>query len=279
MTDSKPLVTVLLPINRTHEYLENAINSLREQDYPNFEVLILDNSEDGLELVQLPKNFFVHKLPGGAGLSKALNFGIEIAEGKYIFRMDSDDIAVANRLSTQVRYLEENVTVDILGSGIEIIGTGENRNVSIGNILDRTIANGKVSEFLLYKNPLFHPTVAMRAESIRTLSHFYNSRYDCVEDLDLWMRASRTLRIENIPDILLKYRIHDKQMGRTLASKSEFYSNLIRVRHSFWLISHGIGIRKKATKALFRSLDKLVRSSPAYFLLVLRNQSRLKKAK
>lgn len=266
-----PLVSVLMPVNKMHNYLDAAIESIQKQNYTNYEVLLVDNSDEGLKLPQLPNNFFIHRISGNSGLSKALNFGIKHAKGKYILRMDSDDIAATNRLTRQIEFLEKNTEVDILGCGIEIIGSELNRKVSIGEFLERTSANGNVIEFLLYKNPLFHPTVAFRSDSLRKTSKLYDSRYDGVEDLELWMRLSRTLRIENMPDVLLKYRIHDEQSGSSVPRKSEFYSNLIKMRHSTWVLFHVTGLRTKASKALLRSLVTFLRLMPSYCLFTMKN--------
>jgi glycosyltransferase involved in cell wall biosynthesis len=272
MSPSKmlPLVTVIIPINKEHAFLEESLESVFSQEYPNFEILIVDNSELGLESLSLYSKLNIHRVPSSYGLSKSMNYGFKHAKGDYIFVMHSDDIANPLRISRQVEYMESNPSVDILGAGIEIIGDGNDSNMNKGDIFDRTESNGRIKEFLMYKNPLFHPTVVFRSKSLLKLETLYRSKYDCVEDLELWVRASRKLEIANISDVLLKYRIHGNQLGQIKGPKSEMLSSLIRVRHNLWVIFHISNLRVKATRAFGRSIIKLIQSLPRYIFNLLR---------
>lgn len=274
--DSIPFVTVLLPINRHHEFLEEALNSISSFDYPNLEVLIIDNSNSGVKLPPLKDSFKVHKVPPDYGLSNSMNFGIRQARGKYIFVMHSDDVAQPYRITRQVEYMEKNESVDISGSGIEIIGTSQDLNVKPGDLINRTESNGKIQEFLMYKNPLFHPTVVFRADSLRMMDKLYRSKYDCVEDLELWMRASRKLIIANIPDTLVKYRIHGNQLGRVSATKSQILACVIRIKHNGWLIFHDSNLRFRAARALARNFIQLIQVAPGYLVATYRHRNQLK---
>ena len=122
----------------------------------------------------------------------------------------------------------------------------------------------EVVPYLLDKNPLFHPTVIMRRKSLIDQKLFYNQKYDAAEDLDLWMRASHRVRISNISEVLLEYRLHPNQFSREDGINSRFQAAKIRVRHSIWFIYNHPSEWKKGLKSLIRNLNFIIQNFPIY---------------
>ena len=252
-------VSVLFPVHKESPYLVTALESLLHQNFDNFEVLFLDNSVNGIDQrVWGRSSKIIHlKLPADYGLSESLNYGIKYSESKYVLRMDYDDIALPNRIEQQVKFMDQNPYIDISGTGIRFIGENPGQREIQSPEVFRPDDWGKIVSYLLYKNPLFHPTVIMRRESLIKNNLFYNPKYDAAEDLDLWMRASHRLKISNISEVLLEYRLHPNQFSREDEINSRFQSAKIRVRHAIWFIFHCSTEWKKGLKSLIRNIQFL----------------------
>lgn len=249
------IVSVLFPVHKDSPYLEAALESLLKQDFDNFEILFLDNSKIGIDrTIWNRSSKIIHlKLPQDYGLSQSLNYGVKYSESKYLLRMDYDDIALSDRISKQVNFMEENPHISISGTGIRFIGENFGGNETESPELFRPEDPNKIIPYLLYKNPLFHPTVIMRRESLIEHNLFYNQKYDAAEDLDLWMRASHKIKISNINEVLLEYRLHSNQFSREDGINSKFQSAKIRLRHAVWFIFNYPAEWEKGYKSLMRN--------------------------
>ena len=249
-------ISVLFPAHKINPYLKNAILSILNQSYKSFELLFLDNSLLGIKenYWNIDSRIKHIKLPGTFGLAESLNAGIERASGKYLARMDFDDESLPDRFELQIKFLEKNQAIDILGTGIEIFGEDIDSNSKPGEFLIRPEKPEEILSFLLYKNPLFHPTVMMRTESIKRNNLRYNPKYDAAEDLELWMRASHKVKIANLQAPLLRYRLHKSQFSREDSFNSVYQTNKVRIRHAFWVLIFVRNQRLNASKALIRSI-------------------------
>ena len=194
------------------------------------------------------------KLPHNIGLSETLNHGMKIAAGKYIARMDFDDISEPERIEKQVIFMENNPSIGI--SGTYIVGIGDNIDEKVKNsiISTRPVRPSQMREFLLYKNPFFHPTVIMRKEVIIDNNLFYDYRYDSAEDYELWTRAIRKTELGNLEIPLLKYRVHDNQFSRRARNNSLKKVNIARLKYASWIFVRDKTLRKKSVKVIIRCL-------------------------
>lgn len=237
---SEPSVSVLIPVHKDNPYLQDALTSLSQQTYENLEILFLDNSEIGLSQdiwSKHPKLKYV-RVAAGCGLSRALNFGIKYSESEYLARMDYDDICKPNRIREQIEFLESHPDIDILGSAIMFIGEVHDPYALVGSVASRPNNPDVMQSYICEKNPLFHPTVVMRRTSMISNNLFYNPKYDGAEDYELWMRASRKLRISNLNSVLLEYRLHTNQLSRIGSRNTNYLADKIRLRQICWLIFH-----------------------------------------
>ena len=255
------LVSVLLPVHKDNPYLEEAIQSLLEQTYKNIEILFLDNSQNGLDKKIWNKSSKIRhiKLPGNFGLSETLNAGINESRGTFLLRMDYDDVCSSDRIYEQLKYMREHPEVGVCGSFAEVIGMDIDSNIAPGEIINRPTNPDAIIEYLLYKNPLLHPTVLMRSSMIAKYKLTYRKKFDSAEDLDLWARCAKKFKLGNVGLPLIQYRIHESQYSRVDGINSQLQSAVIRRRHSVWVMFHRSLLRKKAVKEFLKNSLKILR--------------------
>lgn len=253
---AQDLVSVLLPVHRENPFLASAIQSILDQDYSYLEILFLDNSIEGLNVEAWKESTkFRHiKVPGSFGLSETLNFGILQSTGVFLLRMDYDDVCQPNRVREQVDFMQSHPEIGISGTFAEVIGSSIDSNVKPGDVIERPTNPDLIAEYLLYKNPLIHPTVIMRKSLISKYKLTYNKKFDSAEDLDFWARASRHFPIGNIPQPLLRYRIHTSQYSRLDGVNSQLQSATIRRRHALRVFLTSKELRTKALRVFVKSL-------------------------
>lgn len=220
-----PLVTVILPVYNAEMYLKEAISSILNQTYPNFEFIIInDGSTD--DSVNIIKSFTDQRIilienDKNIGLTATLNKGLSLANGKYILRMDQDDISLPKRIQIQVSFMENNPEIGICGSARIVIRDGKkvvfNNNVK---------THGEIKSFLLFQNCIAHPTVIMRKSELLDKELMYESYH--AEDYDLWSRAVLKTKMANITEPLLIYREHPHQMSQTKILEHEKTSREIQ---------------------------------------------------
>lgn len=209
----EPLVTILLPAYNAERFIEEAIASILAQTYRNFVLLIInDGSSDKTEsIVENQKDDRIQyvKNESNIGLIKTLNKGILLARGKYIARMDADDICAPERIQQQVSFLEKNKDYVMCGSWAKII---DNNGLVTGR-MKRINSHALIQANMLFTTPFIHPSVLIRKEVL--LKEKYSEEALHCEDLELWVRLSRNknYRFANIPNFLLKYRWHDQNIS------------------------------------------------------------------
>ena len=210
-------VTVVVPVFNGQSFIINALDSLAEQTYQNLQVIIVDDgSTDGTsKLCKLwceTHAGFEYHFQANAGISAAINLGISLADGKYIARMDADDIADRTRVSKQVEYLDKNSDVDIVSSGYTPFF---NEDEFLPPVIHPS--NPKVIALLLcFCSPVCHPSVMARTE---VFDKYRYSSSAVAEDHDLWCRLASTHKIGNISESLLFYRLHSNSLTKRKFSK------------------------------------------------------------
>jgi glycosyltransferase involved in cell wall biosynthesis len=229
-----PLISVVLPVHNGEEFIADAINSLLGQTLTSFEVLAVENgSTDNSSAILhqfARKDPRVHVITAGpVGLVRALNIGLKAARGRYIARMDADDVSQPQRFETQINYLERHPELVGVGAGHHYIG---HRGHTIG--MRRTITQpDAVAASFYFGNPIAHPTVMIDRQRAGDIS--YVADYPDAEDLELWVRLVRSGRaLANVPDPLVGYRLHDASiMSRPETNDRPTTLDLL-VRSSRW---------------------------------------------
>jgi len=142
------------------------------------------------------------------GLTESLNIGLGLAQGKYVARMDHDDVCLPERLSRQVAFMEAHPKIGICGTWVETIG------ISAGQIWKHPTDSDTINCTHIFGPALFHPSVMIRKEVLDEYCLFYDPSYKRAQDYDYLVRASQYTSLANIGEVLLLYRLHDQQVGQ-----------------------------------------------------------------
>ena len=183
MKSNNPIVSVLLPIGKHRRFLKEALGSIRNQSLKNYELLIQEDDSRGMTkvLIELGKK----------------------AKGKFLARMDADDICDPERLEIQVNYLKKRPDVKIVGSWATLIDESGNQ---IG-LQKMPVSWEDIKEQAFYRNPLIHPSWMMRRSWFEKIGG-YNSAFKTSQDWELILRSVWQDKMRNIPKPLIKMRIH-----------------------------------------------------------------------
>ena len=204
---SNPDISVVMSVFNGGDYLRKSIESILNQSYLNFEFIIIDDgsTDTSLEIIKSYKdNRIVLINRKNKGFITSLNEGIEKSKGKYIARMDADDISFPSRLEKQFDFIEKN-NLDICGGHYLLI----NKNGKINGLNVVPTSHKMCTLSLFFKVPFAHPSVMIRKQFLDENSLEYGqSSYKIAEDLDLWLRMHRCgARFGNVDSVVLKYRI------------------------------------------------------------------------
>lgn len=202
---SQPLVSVLLPVYNCEKRILEAIESVLCQTYQNFELIIIDDhSTDGTS--EILKNISDNRVRiytnhKNLKLAATLNKGMSICEGKYVARMDADDISCSNRLEVQVAFLEENRDYLLVGSAYIMEVKSENRGIR-----KQVRSYRKLKSKLLFGNNICHPSVMFNKELWLSNNLYYDENYVYAQDFELWTRAIPICKMANLSEALIIYR-------------------------------------------------------------------------
>lgn len=204
-------ISVIMPVYNGEKYLTTAISSVLNQTFADFEFIIVnDGSTDSSEKIINSFNdsrIVYIKNEKNEGIVSSLNNALRIAKGKYIARMDADDIAMKERLEKQFNVMENDKTIDVLGTGTEIFGEG----IKTYQVKPK-ISPKKLKAELLFNPCVCHPSVMIRKETLDRYSITYKEEFKGAEDFELWWQIANIGKICVIPDVLHRYRIHGNQV-------------------------------------------------------------------
>jgi glycosyltransferase involved in cell wall biosynthesis len=224
---SSPLVSVIMPVYNCENYLNEAIDSILSQSFINFEFLIINDgsTDDSGKIINNYSDIRIiyHEFEMNEGLIKCLNFGIQHAQGKYIARMDADDISLPNRFAIQVDYLEKNPLIGVCGSFVKFFGQDD-------RVWEPPCHSNQIKAGLINGSMISHPASMIRSEILKLNNIIYNEEFYPAEDYYLWLQLSTVTDFHNIPRILLKYRINENQLS-TINNEKQFHiSQKIRLK-------------------------------------------------
>jgi glycosyltransferase involved in cell wall biosynthesis len=211
---SAPTVSVVLPIYNGESFLREALDSMLSQTLRDLELILVDDfSTDNSRRIaedytQRDPRIKIIDNTQGKGLVGALNSGLDAATGVYIARMDADDISLPERLEKQWAFLQAHPAVSLCGTSIRSMGAAP--AVDIPYPPD----HATICCRMLFVNPIAHPTVLWHAETFRRFGLRYHP-VSYAEDFDLWQRCADRLRLANLPEVLLLYRISSGSLTHT----------------------------------------------------------------
>ena len=201
-------VSVCMPCYNASKYIKECMDSVLNQSLTDFELIIVDDgsTDQTVNIIKTYSDSRIRLIENEHNFIQSLNTSIRMAEGKYIARMDSDDIMMPDRLLIQYNYLEHHPHIDLIGGGFEKFGNGQ------GFYCPAVHANCITLEEMLKQNIIAHPTVMILKEAFTKIPVSYEEKYKYAEDYKLWMTMlAHGLLLDNLPDILLKYRVSHTQ--------------------------------------------------------------------
>jgi glycosyltransferase involved in cell wall biosynthesis len=200
---TSPLVSIIMPVYNGEKHLKDAIASILSQSYTNLEFIIIDDasSDASSKIIQAMKDRRIRSVRNrkNLGVARSLNRGLELAKGKYIARMDADDLSFPTRIEKQVQFLESNTDHGMVGT--QYVNMDQNRNIyEIGAQLQ---SFQEIMYAIQSMNVFCHGSVMFRQAFIKQ----NNIRYShCkFEDYELWTRLIKLTKMANIPDVSYAY--------------------------------------------------------------------------
>ena len=228
-----PSISIVLPVYNMSLYLQEALESIVQQEFSDFELILIDDGSTDLSYSIL-QNYVTNAKHSctliqfdHVGLPACLNAGIRASKAKYIARMDADDVMMPNRLKIQYEYLQANREIDILGSwAIEI-----DKNGLPTNKLTCPQYHNQIVDFLYKGCPLIHPSLLVKKNIFNY--GMYKELYPSPEDYDLWIRLRHHIVFHNIPQFLIKKRRHNNSVTESFTKSFIFNEFKMRVSLCF----------------------------------------------
>ncbi len=221
-----PRVSVVMAVYNGQQYLKEAIESILIQTFSDFEFIIIDDgsTDSSYEIVKAYRDPRIRLIENGSnhGLAASLNTGFAAATGRYLARMDADDVSLPKRLSQQVAFMDVHPEVGVCGSWVEVIGTDRHL------VWEYPTDSDTIHARLLFDSALAHPSVIFNRALLQNAQLSYDSRYRCAQDYELWTRAARRLPLANISEVLLIHRVHPNQVGQREVEMQETWAAKVR---------------------------------------------------
>ena len=230
---NSPKISLIMSVYNGEDYLAEAIDSVLNQTFRDFELIVInDCSTDGTSEIlnryeEIDNRVKVYTNEVNLRLPSSLNKAISLAQGKYIARMDADDICLPERLEKQYMFMENNPDISLSSCRFMTLKNGVISSGGCGGKCD----NESIKALLLVTNPILHPGIIARADAIKNLG--YDKNFTCTEDMELWTRFVMSgYKIEIMPEYLMIYRLHDKQITETTLEKQ--HKEIISVQRIYY---------------------------------------------
>jgi len=221
-----PLVSVVMSVFNAGSEVSAAIESIVRQSHKPWEFIIVDDGSTDLTrgvIQRYVTNYPQIKLlinDSNCGLAYSLNKAIRHASGKYIARMDADDIAFSDRLEAQVNYLEMHSEISVLGTGAEVISSGRK------SVIFKPEEHSRVLKGIEKFNPFFHSSVMMRRDFFDRMKG-YDAKLLRAQDYDLWLRGVDKFQYHNLQKVLMIYT------SRNQSFQSIYYGLRVRFVNAY----------------------------------------------
>jgi glycosyltransferase involved in cell wall biosynthesis len=235
-TQEKPLISVVMPVHNAGLYLRESIESILNQTYKNIEIIIVDDgsTDDSWKIIRSYKKQYptiVRAIRNIKALGKsgdpATNMAIMIAKGKYIAKMDGDDIAHHRRLEKQLNFLEKNPEIFMVGTQATVI----DKEGKILGTKNTPLTHEEIYENFFLYSYVIHPTIMFR--NANKGKKFYDIKYPCFNEYYTFFRLmTEGKRFANLPESLIYYRVHGKNDTLT-HTKKKYLSATLPIRRDF----------------------------------------------
>ena len=227
-----PKISLIMSVYNGEDYLAETVESVLCQTFTEWEFIIIndcstDNTSKILaEYASKDARVKVHTNKTNLRLPSSLNKALSLAEGKYIARMDADDICMPDRLQKQYDFMEANPNVDLSSCRFLTLKNGVYSSGGCGGKGD----SESIKALLLVTNPILHSGIIAKADVIKALG--YDKNFTCTEDMELWTRfVLNNKRVEILSEYLMIYRLHDKQITETTLDKQK--NEVIKIQKTY----------------------------------------------
>lgn len=212
MKDKK--VSVLMPVYNAGPFVEEAVRSVLQQTFADFELVVMDDgcTDDTLyRIAQFkdPRIRVIHN-ERNVGIARTLNRALDLIRTEWIARMDADDVCEPDRLATQVAFMRAHPNLVAAGGLVRLFG--DRKPV----VVPQPHGVETVRAFLLFGNALVHPTVMFRRSLLERHNLRYDPSYSCTEDYELWTRAADVAAVDNQSRVVLNMRVHGANISESM---------------------------------------------------------------
>lgn len=245
-------LSVLMPCYNAEMYIKEAIESILNQTYEDFEFIIIDDhSTDNTWLIvqeyaQKDNRIRAYKNDINQYIAKNRNILLSFAESKYIAWMDSDDISLPNRLENQIKVMEKNPEIGICGGFLEFFDDNyNNTSIRLYKEFDQ-----ELRKTIFKYSPVAQPASMVRLEVYNKVG-VYNEKYPPAEDLDMSFRIGKFYKFYNLQDIIIKYRVNENSATFSNLKKMELSTLKVRYENKNFYKYTFLDILYNITQLLF----------------------------
>lgn len=226
-----PKVSVLMPAYNAEKYIAESIESILNQTFQDFELIIIDDcSSDNTwnimqEYAKKDDRINIFKNEKNLGIGGNRNRLINLARGKYIVWQDNDDISLPERVEKQYTYMEENIGVGILGGYLQLFNEKENLSVR-----KYATDDGSLRKTIFRYSPVAQPATMIRRSCFDEVGG-YDFANPLIEDIDMSFRIGSKYKFANLPEIIIKYRQNENSVTFTRLKTMEL--NTLKIRKKY----------------------------------------------
>lgn len=257
-----PEISVLMPVYNASRFLREAIDSMLQQTFTDFEFIIIDDcsADDSVDIVKTynDKRIRFFRNDKNYGISYTLNRGIELANTKWIARMDADDISYPQRLQRQYDYISDHTDGDLFSCWVKVVDQDK-------KFIRQDLFESRFYYYNLYFICwIYHPSVIFSKTAAIDVGK-YTMRYS--EDFELFWQLTRKYKLYNQPEILMDYRVTDQSLHQVLRKKEyEETQHSILTRNFKWLACEDYELATEYLDCLQHHFDPLLKKKSGYMV-------------
>lgn len=210
MNSLSPLVSIIISVRNSEQYIAETLGTLLNQTYKNFEIIIVDDASTD-KTPQIICQFNDSRInlivnTNHSGIAACRNQAIQVAKGQFIANADADDLYHPNRIETQVNFLKHNPKISVVGTSMQYMGSPK--------VWHPPTQHHHIVAALLQSSSISHPSAMFRSEVFTKHNISYQSQYLYLVDYTLWQDiVNANLLMANIPKVLMQYRVHHHQIS------------------------------------------------------------------
>lgn len=237
-----PAISVVMPVYNVEKYIANSIQSILEQTYEKFELIIIDDASTDrtFDIIQDFKDNRIVKIrnKSNIGIANSLNKGINVSKADFVARMDGDDISMQDRFEKQLRFMKDSPKILASGTYMQLL----REDGTAFKLQEKPLGKEKIKISLFFGyTSMSHPSLIIRKSLLNRYHLRYDSAFQYAEDYDLYCRCIQYAPLDNLPEALVQYRIHNNSVSQKFYAQQKndaraaLYLHLRRLKLPFTL--------------------------------------------